>query len=659
MSGLPLIELSQISRTFDPDERSGVRGVSLTIAEGEFVAIVGPSGAGKSTLLNVLGLLDRPDSGSYFFRGEDIGALGEGARNRLRSSCIGFVFQSSFVLSDQSALSNAALGLRIQGVPMARRSALAWMALSQLGIRSQWATAGRLLSGGERQRVALARAIATRPALILADEPTGNLDTENGEIVISHLRKLNAGGTTIVIITHDPAVAARADRQIEIVDGVAAELSIESPTQASRQSSGGAEHASRQSSGDLTQRPIVGIDAPRRLRDTLSDDFADAISALNERLFRSFLLALAFTLGISGLITSIGLSESASAQVAERLTAAALDEVRISPPGGYQLLGEDRETLATWMRELADLPHVEEVGYLAMVPASSAHIRRLGQDDEQPPLEYFLVAASPSYLQMIGAQPQHGTSFEFQDDSAIGSAAWIGEDAAEGLGITSPGPGSTMWATGRQLDVAGTFAAGTRAPEASRFIVVTPDVIAGLSQVDVTIVIRTELGFPATIAEAAPLVLDPASPGTFRVETVADLRNLRFGVSNDLGALIGLLSLILLSLATISASTTMYVSVQSRAHEIALRRAIGASRFDVARLFLAEGLLVGAVGGASGAIVGTTAGLLTAISRGWTPVLPPEMAFVGVGLGILTGLVSAVVPAWAASRREPATAIRT
>lgn len=649
MSCPPVIELSNISRTFDPDGRSGVRSVSLTIEDGEFVAIVGPSGAGKSTLLNLLGLLDRPDSGKYFFDGVDVETLREAERNRLRSSNIGFVFQSAFVLGDQTALGNAALGLRIQGVPMIRRSALAWVALSRLGIRDRWATAARLLSGGERQRLALARAIATRPTLILADEPTGNLDSENGDLVISHLRSLNAKGTTVVVITHDPAIAARADRQIEIIDGHTSELAGHAGPAAPHGTSRCASLSRPQSKFSFTWH---------RLRDRVADDLADAVSAMGQRIIRSLLLTLAFTLGISGLISSIGLSESASAQVSQRLTTAALDEVRITPPSGSRVLDSRDHTLAGWMARLRELPHVKEVGYVASVPAATAQIRRLNPNGKAPDSEYFLVAASPSYFRMINAKTSRGASFELQNDPAIVGSAWLGASAATGLGAAPPGPGSTIWAVGRQLDVVGTFQAGDRALEANRFILVTRDVLAGIAQVDVTIVVRTEMGFPAAVADAAPVALDPANPGQFRVETVADLRSLRFGVANDLGVLVGLLSLVLLGLAAISASTTMYLSVQSRSQEIALRRAIGASRFDVARLFLAEGLVVGLIGGVVGAIIGTFAVVLMAQSRAWAPVLPPELAPIGVVVGLLTGLVSSVVPAWAASKEEPATAIR-
>lgn len=640
----PIICLESVQRTFDTDRMVGLTNVTFSIEPGEFVAIVGPSGAGKSTLLNILGLLDRPDHGNYKFNGVDVGQLNEKERNSLRSMEIGFVFQSSFVLGDQSTLSNAALGLRIQGVPMLRRSALALRALRILGIASRWATPAKLLSGGERQRLAIARAIATRPSLILADEPTGNLDTLNSQIVIDHLRWLNREGTTVIVITHDPQIALSADRALHVVDGA---LDRPAPTLVTGPT---LDTMSRTALDRVALRP--------RWRDTLGDDVADAVASLSNRLLRSVLLVLAFTLGISGLITSSGLSESASAQVSERLTEAALDEVRITPPGGADLLRADSTNLSDWIFALKALPHVHSVGWIATVPASVSHLRRLNAEDG-PQTELILAAASPSYLQMMGVTETGEQSLGLLDDPKISGSAWAGPEAVRGLDLAAPGPGAVMWAAGRKIELVGTFAAGARAPQLDRMVVVTPDVIAGSSQLGVTIVIRTDSGFPAVVADAAPVALDAANPGTFRVETVADLRTLRFGVANDLGAFVGILSLILLALASISASTTMYLSVQSRAHEIALRRAIGSSRTGVARLFVAEGILVGAVGGSVGAVVGTIAALVATQAQGWTPVLPPGLAPLAIVLGVLTGLISSVVPAWSASRQEPAVAIRT
>jgi putative ABC transport system ATP-binding protein len=199
-----------------------LRDVSLEVSEGEFVAIVGPSGSGKSTMMNIIGCLDRPTEGVYRLAGTPVASLGDDGLARLRSRTIGFVFQSYNLLPRTSALDNVATPLLYQGVGRRERIARATAALERLGLGDRLDHEPTELSGGQQQRVAVARAIVTDPALILADEPTGNLDSASGRDVLLLLRELHAAGRTIVLITHDADVAAAAERQIHIRDGMIA-----------------------------------------------------------------------------------------------------------------------------------------------------------------------------------------------------------------------------------------------------------------------------------------------------------------------------------------------------------------------------------------------------------------------------------------------------
>jgi ABC-type lipoprotein export system ATPase subunit len=217
----PLIALERVSRVYRMGEVEvpALDDVSLQIDSGEFVAIVGPSGSGKSTMMNILGCLDRPTHGAYHLAGTPVAQLDDDALAKLRSRTIGFVFQSYNLLPRTSALENVATPLLYQGVRRGERHRRAREALERLGLGDRVAHEPSELSGGQQQRVALARALVTEPALILADEPTGNLDSHAGAEVMTLLRGLHDQGRTVVLITHDADVAATADREIHLRDG--------------------------------------------------------------------------------------------------------------------------------------------------------------------------------------------------------------------------------------------------------------------------------------------------------------------------------------------------------------------------------------------------------------------------------------------------------
>ena len=708
----PAIEMHGITRVFEGSERAVLDNLDLVVERGEFLAIIGPSGSGKSTLLNAIGLLDTPTSGTYSLFGKNTEGLSDRERDEMRRDHLGFIFQSSNMLLDETSTTNASMGLRVQGVPYSERLQRTEETLEFLGLSDRASIRTRYLSGGEKQRCAIARALATRPPLILADEPTGNLDSHNSAKVIEILQRINATGCTVLVITHDPEVAAAARRVIRIEDGRLHEQSrADSATapvaEAVPVATDTPAEATVGAPVDATTSLAPGEKpATHRRGSFLTDDSIEAISALTSRPLRTLLLGLSFALGVGGLISASGMSESASYQVNQRLLGSEQSTLYISDRDNDQnMLGTYRqgESAQNVADRISALDYVKNTGFVSSVAPADVRITRFSPYEDEPKTAIGLSSTSKTRLEQIGARmnPETLRALEQMNSTLTQqnvadrerseqlSGAIVSVSAARALGIlpedkaadnatTEPRPGElpaveygiklgglpqvapgvSIWVDGQLMPVVGLFDPGNSGYEFRNTVIVSPGTLQRTGRGQVTYIAETERGYGKAVAKAIPLTLKPAEPSQINVETPSDLQSLRASIASDLGLYVGVLSGILLVLASLSAATAMYLSVQSRTAEIALRRAIGSSKWLIARIFLMEGVMLGVLGGSIGACSGMIATIILSLVQGWQAVLSPGFVVLGVGVGALTGLVSSAYPAWVASRKSPADAMR-
>ena len=701
-----------ITRVFEGSERAVLDHLDLVVERGEFLAIIGPSGSGKSTLLNAIGLLDTPTSGTYSLFGKNTEGLSDRERDEMRRDHLGFIFQSSNMLLDETSTTNASMGLRVQGVPYSERLQRTEETLEFLGLSDRASIRTRYLSGGEKQRCAIARALATRPPLILADEPTGNLDSHNSAKVIEILQRINATGCTVLVITHDPEIAAAARRVIRIEDGQLheqsrADLATVPVAEAVPVATDTPAEAMVGAPVDATTSLAPGEKpATHRRGSFLTDDSIEAISALTSRPLRTLLLGLSFALGVGGLISASGMSESASYQVNQRLLGSEQSTLYISDRDNDQnMLGTYRqgESAQNVADRISALDYVKNTGFVSSVAPADVRITRFSPYEDEPKTAIGLSSTSKTRLEQIGARmnPETLRALEQMNSTLTQqnvadrerseqlSGAIVSVSAARALGIipedkaadnatTEPRPGElpavdygiklgglpqvapgvSIWVEGQLMPVIGLFDPGNSGYEFRNTVIVSPGTLQRTGRGQVTYIAETERGYGKAVAKAIPLTLKPAEPSQINVETPSDLQSLRASIASDLGLYVGVLSGILLVLASLSAATAMYLSVQSRTAEIALRRAIGSSKWLIARIFLMEGVMLGVLGGSIGACSGMIATIILSLVQGWQAVLSPGFVVLGVGVGALTGLVSSAYPAWVASRKSPADAMR-
>jgi len=654
IAGTPLIELTDVRKTYQLSESTAVevlRGVSLRIDAGEFVAIMGQSGSGKSTLMNIIGLLDRPTSGDYRFNGRDVGQLDRDELAALRRQAFGFVFQQYNLIPTINALENVEMPAAYAGIPVEQRLARAKDLLAQLGLGERLEHRPNQLSGGQQQRVSIARALVNGGHVILADEPTGALDSASGAQVMSLLTQLADDGHTVILVTHDRDVAANAHRVIEIRDGVV----IADLNERQRDA------AVCTTSEDTGQASLHRATSASLRSATLFADIREAFRSGGRSLLaspvRTGLTLLGIIIGVASVIALLAIGEGAKQSVLAQLSIFGANRLYVIP-GGENSRGPGGRLLEADVDLVRSVPNVSA----AMPYLQGSVTVRFGNVDYPTSA----AAITIDFPRILNWMVEDGVFFTKEDERSLATVAVIGQKLKERLFPDGSDPirrmvliDSVPFQVIGVLSSKGALSGDSDDDDMIVFPFSTGSLrVFGKRELSwISVLIHdlarskeTEAAMTATL-EAAHRTRD------FRVFNKAASIEAQDRTQNTLTLLLGFTAAISLFVGGIGVMNVMLMTVSERTREIGIRMATGARTTDILRQFLTEAMLVSGVGGLAGAIIGVSCGVLAAVVFQMPVIFSGSAIVAAILCAILTGLVFGFMPALRAARLDPVVAL--
>ncbi|MDY3048699.1 MAG: ATP-binding cassette domain-containing protein [Rothia sp. (in: high G+C Gram-positive bacteria)] len=613
-----------------------LHGIDLEIYPGEVVALLGTSGSGKSTLLNILGLLAQPADGSYYLDQHKVSQLSAAERAHIRLDKIGFVFQSFHLINHKNVLENVELPLLYQGVAKAERRQRALAIIDQLGLTHRQKAKVETLSGGEQQRVAIGRALVTNPQLLLCDEPTGALDQKRSAEVMDLLRQLTGRDRATLIVTHDPAIAARCDRSLLIEDGKLLEQGGKADQQVNSQEA------------PLEREPYQ---RSRSKHPWIKVAVLEALGATFARLRRNLFTMLGVALGVAALTLTIGLSATISGQISDAFDIYQAKKITLKYNGSSQITGVEAQTIleSPSYRNLEGLNGVKQVAaYRILSEGAQLQTSLAAEGGRSVPL----IASQDSIFEVQEQELVYGRLFDQGHNSRQEAVAVIGQGTFRALGLEWK-PGLTLYLDGQPLTIVGVVSENPAAGGYYGAIYLPLQALNDKSASSFEIALAVEPGAALQVGKEAPYALSPQAPGDYSATVPPAPEGLKETISEQQEKLLLAMALITLVIGTVGTMNTFLVGVMERRQEIGLRLALGVRPSGITLQLALETVITSLLGALAGLLISINAIALVSLINSWNPIISPVMVGLGVGVGLLMGLLAGIYPAWKASGIDP------